>query len=237
VIEQVTFRWVALAGVVGVVVAVAVHYLVFGPHRVANGRAKADVRRFSIVERVIHGVTLLSFVTLGVTGLIAAIGHGARLTGWPWVVHAYAAPVFAVGLTCEVVMWAKDACLAAYDWRWLAYCGGYLGFGKDKGLVAGRFNAGQKVLLWLVAALGLAALASGLERMFPVAGPAAHDVVYQVHRYSTLGLMMAIIAHAYLGTLANPGTIGVVIRGRVSAEWARAHHAVWWDSMNKGPDK
>ncbi len=238
--EAISFQLIALVGIVGTVGIIALHYIIFGPHRLDVDKAqakRADVRRFSIIERLIHITNLLSFITLGVTGMIAAIGYGSRLTGWLWVIHAFAAPVFALGLTCIIVMWARDACFATYDREWMKYVGGYLGFGKNRRLPADRFNAGQKALLWIIAALGLAALLSGIGRMFPVFGPVGHELLYQVHRYSALLLIMAVLGHAYLGTFANPGTVRAMILGRVSPAWAEHHHSVWWESLNKERDR
>jgi formate dehydrogenase subunit gamma len=235
-IDALPFRLLALAGIVGTASAILFHYVVFGPHRIhADAHTRqARVRRFSVLERLVHAATLLSFVTLGVTGMAAAVVYGSRITGWLWVVHAFAAPVFALGVTCVIAAWATDARFSTHDWQWAKYCGGYLGFGKEKQLPAGRFNAGQKAFLWFTAVFVLAALLSGLGRMFPVLGPFGNDVLYQVHRYSTLALVMAVMVHAYLGTFANPGTIRAAILGDVSEAWAERHHPVWWADLNKG---
>ena len=116
----------------------------------------------------------------------------------------------------------------------MLYIGGYLGFGSNKDLEAGRFNAGQKAYLWIMAGLGLAVILSGLGRMAPVLGPAGQEWLYQIHRYSTLLAIMAVIGHAYLGTFANPGTFRVAVTGRVTQQWAERHHPVWWEELNRG---
>lgn len=231
------FQYIAGAGLLVTVAASAFHLVVFGPHRVHGPQTKSDFRRFSIVERLIHGAVLLSFVTLGVTGMIAAVGYGTRITGWLWIVHAFAAPVFLAGLACIVAMWARDGRFAIYDLKWLLYGGGYLGFAKNKGLKAGRFNAGQKIYLWMIAVVGLAIILSGIGRMFPVLTQTEQEWLYQIHRYATLLACMMVIGHAYLGTLANPGTVLVTLTGRVTEEWAKFHHNTWWEEVNKGRAK
>ncbi|MDQ1257728.1 MAG: formate dehydrogenase subunit gamma [Candidatus Hydrogenedentes bacterium] len=236
-----SFQILAAAGLAAALAALFFHYVVFGPHRVESDQKKRDVARFSGWERLIHATTLLSFVTLGVTGMIAAIGYGTRLTGWLWIVHSFAAPVFTLGVTLIVVMWARDGRFASYDLEWFRYMGGYAGIGKHKHLPAGRFNAGQKVFLWVIALLVLVVLFSGIGRMYPVFGPLGQEILYQVHRYSTLIMMIAVMSHVYLGSFANPGTLGVVVWGRVTPDWAKKHHPVWWEGLgvekSKAPKK
>ncbi|HEO71675.1 MAG TPA: hypothetical protein ENN80_10475 [Candidatus Hydrogenedentes bacterium] len=236
VFELIPFRLVASAGIAATLAGILLHYLVFGPHRLSkeDAGAKKLVRRMSIWERLIHAIALMSFCTLGVTGMVAVIGYGSRVSGWLWFLHALAAPVFCASLVGVVVMWARDGCFAAYDAKWMLYMGGYVGIGKHKRLPAGRFNAGQKAYLWIIAALGLAIVLSGLARLFPALGEPWNTYAYFTHQYSTLLGIMAVIGHAYLGSLANPETLSVALTGRVSPAWAARHHPVWWEEVNKG---
>ena len=39
------------------------------------------------------------------------------------------------------------------------------------------------------------------------------------------------LAHAYLGTIANPGTWRVLIDGSVTREWAEHHHPNWFRAL------
>jgi formate dehydrogenase subunit gamma len=40
-----------------------------------------------------------------------------------------------------------------------------------------------------------------------------------------------VISHIYLATLANPGTLQVMISGKVGKTWARHHHPLWWQEL------
>jgi formate dehydrogenase subunit gamma len=224
------FPIVSLVGIAAVVAAAIGHYLLFGPRHPELAKDKRDLRRFSFWERVIHIVTLLSFLTLAVTGFAAVI-YLEPLGGWLWIVHLVAAPVFAVGVAAIALRWAEDCRLQSYDWEWAKQFGGYLG--SDKDAPAGRFNGGQKVFFWAVLLLGLASILSGLVRMFPIFDANIQEIFLQVHRYSGLFLVMAVIAHIYLGTLANPGTWLVIIWGYVSSRWAKHHHPIWWERISK----
>jgi formate dehydrogenase subunit gamma len=48
-----------------------------------------------------------------------------------------------------------------------------------------------------------------------------------------IGLVMGVLAHVYLGTLANPGTISSLFTGQVDEQWARHHHEKWYKQVSK----
>lgn len=225
------FRIVAIIGIAVAVGAPLVHLVLFGPKRAGPGDKKRSVRRFTLWERFCHVVTVGCFLTLGITGFIAVIVQQSPLRGWLWVVHLAAAPFFVMGLLGVLVSWARDSRFASCDVEWGLKFGGYL-WGKPH-VPAERFNGGQKIYFWLVAALGLASLASGLGRFAPVFDVAGQAVLYEVHRYSALVFVMAAIGHLYLGTVANPGTLGAMLTGKVSRPWAEAHHSLWWQRIQR----
>jgi len=41
------------------------------------------------------------------------------------------------------------------------------------------------------------------------------------------------LAHAYLGTIGNPGTWRVLVDGKVSRAWAKAHHSEWSGELDR----
>ncbi len=41
------------------------------------------------------------------------------------------------------------------------------------------------------------------------------------------------MAHAYLGTIANPGTWRALIDGKVGRKWAKKHHSEWYKEIVK----
>ena len=57
--------------------------------------------------------------------------------------------------------------------------------------------------------------------------------ILQIHRYTCLLLLLLVISHIYLGTLANPGTVQVIFTGRVQPTWAKQHHPLWWESLHE----
>jgi cytochrome b subunit of formate dehydrogenase len=68
---------------------------------------------------------------------------------------------------------------------------------------------------------------SGALRMLPFVLSDYQDILYLVHRYSSLLLIICVMAHIYLGTFANPGTWQILLTGKVSSRWAFLHHPQW----------
>jgi formate dehydrogenase subunit gamma len=227
------FRLVVIAGVAAIVAAALGHLVIFGPKRAVGPKGERTVRRFSLWERFVHAITILGFLALAVTGFVPVF-LGSALHGWFWVIHLTAAPVFSIGLIFLVMTWARDGVFASCDLEWAMKFGGYLW--GDKHAPAERFNAGQKAYFWVVAVMGLVSLVTGLGRAVPVFDAAGQDVLYQIHRYTALIFVMGGIVHLYLGTLANPGTLGAMMTGKVTPGWAESHHPLWRET-EKSEDK
>lgn len=223
------FRSITMIGMAATVAAVLGHFVLFGPKRLSDPKQPRQVKRFGIWERFIHIVTVLSFLSLACTGFYSVLALGSELHGWWWLIHVATAPVFTAALTLMALTWTRDGIFISIDWEWALKFGGYLWFGKHA--PAGRFNAGQKAYLWMAALFGAVVLLSGLGRMFPVFDVEGQNIVYQVHRYAALLFVLAGITHLYLGTIANPGTLGAMMFGKVSRIWAEEHHPHWWETI------
>jgi formate dehydrogenase subunit gamma len=57
-----------------------------------------------------------------------------------------------------------------------------------------------------------------------------------VHGFFSIVFVAVIVAHAYLGTIANPGTWSAMVDGKVSRLWAKKHHSEWYKEIS-GPEK
>jgi formate dehydrogenase subunit gamma len=224
------FRLLVLAGIAAVIAATLGHFLVFGPKRVPAGKDGLIVRRFSIWERFIHTITVLGFLLLALTGFYSVVVLGSPLHGWLWVLHIASAPLFGIGVLLMLMTWAKDGCFAACDWEWALKFGGYLW--GDKHAPAERFNGGQKGYFWMAAALGFVMLVTGLGRAVPLLDTTGQEVLYQIHRFAALLFILAGLGHMYLGTFANPGSFGAMLTGKVTPEWAKNHHPLWWKALS-----
>jgi formate dehydrogenase subunit gamma len=146
-----------------------------------------------------------------------------------WVVGL----IFIAGSIVSVILWAKDARFVDYDKEWLKKHGGYFG-GKEVEVPAGRLNAGQKIFLWLTAVLSLIMGVTGVLLIFKNSLPLTFNCLMStIHGFFAVIFLAAVVAHAYLGTIANPGTWRALIDGRVGRKWAKKHHSEWYKEITE----
>lgn len=219
-----------------VVFLIVLHYHSYGPKRIPFDPFGDEISRFSLTERAVHLLRLVSFVVLAVSGLIMAFnlrlwqqllfGSPQRLLDF----HIWSGVVFIGSTVAGVWLWLGDAVFESYDKDWVRKLGGYLGHRGE--VPAGRFNAGQKMFYWYSAVFGLVMSVTGVMLIFkPSFGLSTVCLTSTLHNLVGFFLIAGVLAHAYLGTVANPGTWRVLVDGFVSKEWARHHHPNWYRAL------
>ncbi|MCB1514198.1 MAG: formate dehydrogenase subunit gamma [Hyphomicrobiaceae bacterium] len=251
-------RWggYALAAIIGLL---AVFYLVRGRIRIEKGLAGVKITRFNSLERMSHWLMAVAFLLQAATGLVALYGRDVLLPlmgkstfaslalGAKWM-HAYVAFAFMVGLLLSFLLWVRHNFPNVYDVVWLAKAGGLLS--KHSHPPARKFNAGQKILFWMIMIGGVSLSLSGLslllpfefslfEKTFvllntlglqlPTELSPVQEMQYAVswHSIIALGLLCVILAHIYIGTIGMEGAFDAMGSGEVDLNWAKEHHSVW----------
>ncbi|MBD3236292.1 MAG: formate dehydrogenase subunit gamma [Candidatus Eisenbacteria bacterium] len=211
------------------------HYTGQGPKMLRSDR-DGEVQRFRLTERWTHLVRMLTFLLLWFTGAIFfynAVGLLDIFFSSPQqavVYHWVAGLIFLAASAVSFALWARDARWAPYDSEWLRKKGGYIG--HEKYVPAGRLNAGQKVFFWISMWLSLLMGVSGVLLIWKTALPLSLSCFLStLHGFLAILFVATIAVHAYLGTIANPGTWRALIDGKVSREWARKHHSVWYERI------
>ncbi|MBD3656947.1 MULTISPECIES: formate dehydrogenase subunit gamma [Marinobacter] len=194
---------------------------------------------------------LTGLITLmGRSFLIPVIGADAfapLAAGSKWL-HNNIAWAFMLGLVMTFVMWVTHNIPSKLDWQWIKAGGGI--FTKSHP-PAKKFNAGQKIIFWTVMLLGVSVSLSGLSLLFPFQMPMFADTFglinsilgtslptdlapHQEMQYANIWhsivafvMMVAIIAHIYIGTVGMEGAFDAMGNGQVDIEWARQHHDLW----------
>jgi len=219
------FRFVSFTLPALAVVLFCLHYLIFGPRRAKPAQETRFIPRMSLLERLVHAVTIVSLLVLAGTGWLAAIGIGPALHGWYLIAHCTAGSFFTLSLVITAFLWADACCFEAHDGRWLRGSGGYL-LGKEC-LPAGRFDGGQKLMFWVMLVLGLAVLVTATLPFLKWFGTDGQSLLLRCHRYSGLLLILVTIKHVYLVAVAKPAGLRAMTVGTVSAEWATRYHPLW----------
>jgi formate dehydrogenase subunit gamma len=223
--------------ILGMIVILALAYLVIGRLRISGGRSGQKIVRFRAFERFSHWLTAASFVVLGLTGLnitfgkillLPVIGPDAfsRVAEAAKYVHNFTSFAFVAGLILIVAIFFKDNLFDKVDVAWVKQGGGFI---KNKHAPAGRFNLGEKLVYWLSLAAGVAVSLSGFLLLFPFYGTNIADMqlAQVVHAVVAVLFIALILGHIYIGTLGMEGAFEAMGSGEVDLNWAKEHHDLW----------
>ena len=124
------------------------------------------------------------------------------------------------------LMWIAWNIPNRVDVEWLKEGGGMVG---HKHPPAYRFNAGQKMIYWIVVLGGAAVAVSGYLLMFPFYGTNIADMQLAqiVHGVVALLFVAAMLGHIYIGTIGMEGAFEAMGTGCVDLNWAKEHHSLW----------
>ena len=251
----------------GTLIVLALFFLVRGRIKVDAGLAGQTITRFNDIERMGHWLLAVSFVILGLTGLnilygryvlLPLIGPDAfsAITIFGKWVHNYIAFAFIAGLVMVFVMWVVHNIPNRHDLVWLAKGGGLLTKSHPP---AKKFNAGQKILFWLVILSGVSLSLSGIALMFPFElalfsktfailnvfgldlptnlAPIQEMQLSQLwHAILALVMVAVILGHIYIGTIGMEGAFDAMGTGEVDLNWAKEHHGLWVKDMQEQRD-
>ncbi|MGR3572411.1 formate dehydrogenase subunit gamma [Brevirhabdus sp.] len=248
----------------------ALFLLLRGRMQISGEWAGVMIPRFTVVERFSHWLLAGSFLLLAITGLITMFGrpylisllgkpaYATLATGTKWT-HDNVSWAFMLGLIMVTVLWLFQNLPNRHDVIWLLKGGGV--FSKDSHVSAGKFNAGQKIIFWVVVILGVSISLSGLSLLFPYDMPLfapsfgilndwgvpgwfgmapfpdqmapQEEMQYAQLWHAAVGFvfMAVILAHIYLGTVGMEGSFDAMGRGEVDAQWAKEHHDLWYEEV------
>jgi formate dehydrogenase subunit gamma len=235
--HEVTLRWIGAISILGMLVLLVVFYLVRGMVRIESGRSGRVLVRFSAFERLVHWMTATCFVILALSGLNITFGRPLLLpligpdaftawSQWAKYAHNYLSFPFTIGVFVIFLMWIIWNLPTRVDVEWLKEGGGMVG---HKHPPADRFNAGQKMIYWIVVLGGTAVAVSGYVLMFPFYGSnvAGMQVAQIVHGIVAVLFVAAMLGHIYIGTIGMEGAFEAMWDGTVDVNWAKEHHSLW----------
>jgi formate dehydrogenase subunit gamma len=201
--------------------------------------------RFTLLDRVIHWSTAITFCILAISGLIMLFGKAVLLpligyTLFSWLailgknLHNFAGPLFSICVLMLLFNFVRDNFPGPGDWQWIRHFGGLLS--KDEP-PSGRFNAGEKLWFWGGACvLGIIVSASGYVLDFPNFDQTRQtmQIAHVIHSIGAILFMLGAMGHIYMGTLGMAGAYDAMRTGYVDEEWAREHHAYWYNEVKGG---
>lgn len=234
----------------GIVVAVAlaglaIFYLIRGPMDVKEGGGGRMIRRFSTADRYAHWLMAITWVVLAITGLIMSLGKAVLLpvigyTLFSWLavlsknLHNFAGPILIVAVPWMFIQYIRDNGIGAEDFKWFANIFGYF---RGHEYPSARFNAGEKLVFWLVLVILTTILVvTGLILNFPNFGQtrATMQTMNLIHMIASYLAIALAAVHIYLGTIGVKGAYRAMRDGYVSEAWAEHHHKRWYEDVKAG---
>lgn len=258
----------ALLGMLGLL---ALFYVIKGKIRIEGGPSGIKILRFKLIERFGHWLMAGSFILLGITGLISLFGRFgliqligkeafAAIAAVSIFVHNWISWGFMAGLVLVFVMWVLENIPNRHDLKWLAMGGGFIGKGHPP---SKKFNAGQKIIFWIVVVFGVSISVSGLSLLFPYQMPlfastfehlnsfgipqmlglgeletqlAPHEEMQFAqlwHAIIAFAFIAVILAHIYIGSVGMEGALDAMTSGKVDKNWAKEHHNLWVEDLEQ----
>jgi formate dehydrogenase subunit gamma len=230
--------WIGGIAILGMIFALAVFFFARGRIRLeASDVSGRKILRFNAFERFAHWMTATCFIILALSGLNYIFGKRllqpvigpeafTTLSQYAKYAHNFLAWPFMLGILSMLALWVRDNIPNKVDIAWLRAGGGLFTRGHPS---AGRFNAGQKMVFWVVTLGGLAMSASGIMLLFPFSAADVNGMQLTQIIHAVIGVLFiaAILAHIYIGSLGMEGAYDAMGSGEVDLAWARAHHDLW----------
>jgi formate dehydrogenase subunit gamma len=206
-------------------------------------RKRDEIVRYTPATRINHWIVAISFVLLALSGL--ALFHPAmfwltNLFGggtWTRILHPFIGLVMIIAFCLlGAKMWGDNR-MHDRDWRWVKRFRDIAADREENVPEVGRYNAGQKLIFWIIVVCLPLLLLSGIviwrsyfAGYFPIG---LIRLGALVHAFVAFVLIVAIVVHIYAAIWVR-GSVRAMTRGTVSYGWAWKHHRLWFREAVKG---
>ena len=215
-----------------------------------------EVERYRTPTRILHWIHAGAFTLLFFTGLILFIPQLGFLAqdSWTRVIHRIAAAVFVIAPLIYIPLNWKSSWKGikeAFSWGaddigWLMAAPRYYFLSDEKAMPPqDHMNTGQKMWWLMVIVFGIVFVLSGIIMWaFKTVAPAALlEWMVLLHDVAFIASGCMFFVHIYLSVFhplmrpARTGAWSSMARGKVSVDYAKSHHAKWYDKITKGEEK
>ena len=204
-------------------------------------KSSNELQRYDDNTRMNHWAIALLFFAAGLSGLaffhpsfyfLSTLFGGGQ---WSRILHPYfGVLMFLCFLGIYVKLW-RDNVLLPVDKEWLGKAGEMFAGNKDNMPPVGKYNAGQKLVFWLMTGSLLVLLLTGVlfwHAWFPDFPVVLRRIGVLLHALSAVVLILTVITHIYAAIWVK-GTTRAMTRGTVSRGWAQANHPLWYKDVTR----
>ncbi|MGI9350462.1 MAG: formate dehydrogenase subunit gamma [Rhizobiaceae bacterium] len=249
--------------ILGMLIVLSLFFAARGRIRIEHGLSGRTLTRFNMLERASHWLLASSFIILALTGLNLIFGRSillpilgpdafAGLTVFGKFIHNYVGFAFMIALAMILLLWVAHNIPNRHDLNWLLRGGGILTRSHPP---ARKFNAGQKIIFWIVILCGVSISLSGWALLNPfttsmfaktfgimnsVFGTEFSTALAPIqeqqlqtlwHSIMAVFMIVVIIAHIYIGSFGMEGALDAMTSGEVDENWAKEHHSLWVEEV------
>ena len=154
-------------------------------------KSQSFLENLTSIKRIVYLFTLFLFIIMVISAFIPIILFGDSLNGLFLLVHVSAAPLFAIFLAILIILFAHSNRFNKND----------LDLSNQKK----KFNFNQigyiKITFWLIVFFSIPTMISVILGMFPLFGTEGQLYLLEIHRYSTLIVLILVILHSGLITV------------------------------------
>lgn len=201
-----------------------------------------ELRRYDDNTRMNHWMIALLFFAAGLSGLAffhPSLFFFSNLFGggtWTRILHPYFGVLMFLSFAGLYVRLWRENLITSQDKGWLDKAGDMFKGNKSALPPVGKYNAGQKIVFWLMTISLLVLLITGVlfwHAWFPDLPIMARRIGVLLHAFSAVVLVLTVIVHVYAAIWVK-GTTRAMTRGTVTPGWAKTNHRLWYEEMTRG---
>jgi formate dehydrogenase subunit gamma len=214
-----------------------------GPADKVHPGDPVTVDRYTTAARINHWITAASLVLLALSGLslfhpspffLSKLFGGGEVTR---AIHPWIGVLLFFGFLGLFLRFWRANLWKGEDGTWMRRLSDVLRGREERLPEVGKYNAGQKLVFWLMSVLIIILIASGLvlwDQYF-----AQYTSVEQkraavlIHSLAAIVIICVWIVHVYAAIWVR-GTIRAMIKGSVTGGWAWRHHRKWLRELVTG---
>jgi formate dehydrogenase subunit gamma len=205
------------------------------------------ILRHPVAHRMVHWTIAIVFVFLFMSGLalfhpvffwLAGFFGGGAFMRW---LHPITGVVLALAFAWYALKLARDNRWLPADSAWVRHMVAYMRK-EHEPRDTHKYNAGQKMMFWSMVPIIAVLLVTGIVLWQPAFafdpasratfGPALRRFSGLLHAVCAFVMFIGIGVHVYAAYWTK-GSNRAMVRGTVSAAWAKFHHPAWYREVTE----
>lgn len=207
-----------------------------GSKSTVQAEKTVTVDRYTTAARINHWITAASLILLAISGLalfhpslyfLTKLFGGGEMTR---AIHPWIGVVLFFGFVGLFLRFWQLNLWKAEDGTWMRRMRDVITARDDNLPEVGKYNAGQKLVFWSMAALIVVLISSGVviwdQYFSQYTSVEQKRIAILVHSIAAIVAIMIWIIHVYAAIWMR-GSVRGMVRGDVTGGWAWRHHRKW----------